>query len=129
MHKGMEEIMMAMGGQDGGSESAMPKPMSNKRKVYVDEAVYNRLMDAGEATDAEPDLNEAVEDYKTREPSTDPMAKLDAGNPEENDDIMASGEMPEGIPLDDDEDDSMLKKMGRLFGNNISGIKAKMKRG
>lgn len=117
--QGMEDIISAMGGrEEGSSGSQMPK----KRKVYVNEDVYNRLMSNGEATDAESDVDQMPEDPLGEKRA---LAQTDPANDKSN----LSGEdeeMPEGIEfegMDDDEDDSVIKRLGKLFG----APKAKMK--
>lgn len=123
MNKGIKEIMMAMGKDDGGTEvksASLPK----KKKVYVDEDVYNRLMQNGEATDADSDVDQEP-DVPTMEKTS--IAKTNPEN--EKPDISEEEEMPEDIEFDDDEDDSMIKKMGRLFGNDLSKIMKRKVRG
>lgn len=129
MHKGIKEIMIAIGGgnaedgdkspEAGMNSSGLPK----KRKVYVNDQVYSRLMESGEAEDAESmsdmDGDDVESDPAGKPPiSVDPKARNSAavdGMEMEDEDI------PEGFEFDDDEDDESLKKVGRLFG--------KMKRG
>jgi len=123
MNKGIKEIMMAMGKDDGGTE-VKSASLSKKKKVYVDEDVYNRLMQNGEATDADSDVDQDP-DVTTIEKTS--IAKTNPEN--EKTDISEEEEMPEDIELDDDEDDSMIKKMGRLFGNDLSKIMKKKVRG
>jgi len=120
MEKGVKEIMIAIGGgkpEDGGepeNNSSLPK----KRKVYVDEQVYSRLMQNGEAEDAESLSDAEPLAEKELEPMPNPSTKMpERPDPATEDDE----EMPEGIDFDDDEDDQPIKKLSRLFG--------KMKRG
>jgi len=129
MNKGIKEIMIAIGGgnpedgdkspEAGMNSSALPK----KRKIYVNDQVYSRLMESGEAEDAE-SMSDMDGDDMESDPSGKPPISIDpkARNSAPVDGMdMTDEEIPEGFEFDDDEDDESLKKVGRLFG--------KMKRG
>lgn len=128
MNKAIKEIMIAMG----------DRPIKKKKIVrYVDEDEYNDMAGSDAENEETSDLEEMQSEDKARDPSMDPMAKLESIDPAKDKSRMQNGSsngMDESIDddemmdFDDDTESLVIKKMGRLFGNDLSSLKNKLLR-